>query len=339
MHLQTIIHPYLNKTYGTVPGTIVVEVSMSEKGSMSTTFAIQKKASTAVTSTSLLSSSTDLFNMLGISSPVSDPLSQKQEPCVLSDRSYVICAVLDDANHTHVRIGSAQYCTSTHAYHMIGGSLKILESSRSENDGLYRNDIGTYALMTEEQFAQVRQPTLKQLANTNTQSSSVGTDVVPNADFLQASKTTVVPPTTRLNVTPNRIKGGIGCGPGSETKSVFVAGNFEGDSSRLDVVMQQSKALALKAAKRGNKVIYAFMGNVMPDVHRAGRNDDNFDSVSKIIQMAESGIELAPTHSVSARDVSRVTNVQTVKCVSMTGVRRPDRWTTRTGETAGVAVG
>lgn len=114
---------------------------------------------------------------------------------------------------------------------------------------------------------------------------------------------TILPPAARPGVATVPTQEDIGCGHGSNTKSVFVAGNFEGDSSRLDVVMHQSKTLATKAADRGNRVIYVFMGNVVPDVHRAGPNTNSIDSFSRIVDMAESGIELGDKHRVTPEDV------------------------------------
>ena len=299
---------------------------MSGRTSMSAAVETQKKLPSSVQPTSLLSSSTDLFNMFGISS-VSDFSSRKKELGVPSEESYVICAVLDDVSRTRVRIGSARYYSSSGTYHMLDGSLQILESSKSADDGLYHDSTGSYALMTEKKFAN-EQKNVPVVASTPVvditppaKPTPVPTSTPPEppmksnplasgvklapilAPLPPMPIATVLPPVAPLEVVNQRTTKDIGCGYGSHTKTVFVAGNFEGDSSRLEVVMRQSNALAVNAAGRGNRVMYAFMGNVMPDVHRPGANHDSMDSFSRIVDMAESGIRITDSYTVAPEDV------------------------------------
>jgi len=273
-----------------------------------------------------MSSSTDLFDMLGLSS-VSDFSSHKQELDVPSDEAYVICAVLDDASRTRVRIGSARYYASSGTYHLLDGSLQILESSKSADDGLYRDRTGTYALVTEKQFSEEQKPVpvvtapprVDPTPPTKPTPAPPATPPEPHVKAIPPPSgvklapisaplphmpiATVLPPVAPPNVAKQGASEEIGCGLGSDTKSVFVTGNFEGDSTRLEVVMKQSKAIAAKAAGRGNRVMYAFMGNVMPCVHRPGANDDTLDSFSRILEMAESGIRITDSYDVSPEDV------------------------------------
>lgn len=97
----------------------------------------------------------------------------------------------------------------------------------------------------------------------------------------------------------------IDCGYGSNTKTVFAVGNTGGDSNSLDLAMQQSAALAKSASEHGNRVVYAFMGNVVPAGHRptATGSGSAIDSFSKVLDMAKNGIELSDRHSVRAEDV------------------------------------
>ena len=300
---------------------------------MSAAVETQKTLPSSVQPMSLLSSSTDLFNMLGLPS-VSEFSSQKQELDVPSDESYVICAVLDDASRTRVRIGSARYYASSGTYHMLDGSLQILESSKSADDGLYRDSTGTYALMTEKHFAQEQKPVPVVTAPPRVDPTPPtkptpappatppeppvkakpppsGVKLAPISAPLPPMPTaTVLPPVAPPKGVKQDAREEIGCGYGSYTKSVFVAGNFEGDSTRLEVVMKQSKAIAAKAVGHGNRVMYAFMGNVMPDVHRPGANDDSMDSFSRILEMAESGIRITDSYSVAPEDVLLISSTR-----------------------------
>ena len=98
----------------------------------------------------------------------------------------------------------------------------------------------------------------------------------------------------------------VGCGMGSNTRTVVVAGNFEGDTTRLDVVLAQSKPIARKAAAKHNRVGYAFLGNVVPDVHPArGRGEsEHADALARIVRMAEGdGVALGDGHRVDPSDV------------------------------------
>ena len=95
----------------------------------------------------------------------------------------------------------------------------------------------------------------------------------------------------------------VGCAAGSDTKTVFVTGDFLGDSTRLDVVMEQSRRTAAAASKRGNRVVYAFMGNVVPDLHPSSKLGDAADSVTRVLSMAANGIQLEDSAGVSPEDV------------------------------------
>lgn len=116
------------------------------------------------------------------------------------------------------------------------------------------------------------------------------------------TSTSLLPPIQTQGL-PAILPSTIGCSMGSNTKTVVVAGNFEGDASRLDVVMNKSRPLALKAAKRGNRVMYAFMGNCTPDVHRPGNKVNAVDSFGRIMELYENGIRLSDHHKVSPDDV------------------------------------
>lgn len=281
---------------------------------------------------SLLGSGTDLFDLLGMG-PSSPASTSKHELDVPSDENYVICAVLDDASRTRVRIGSARFYNASKTYHMLDGSLQIPESIKSKEDGLYRDETGTYALMTESEFAAYK---------TNHNKPAVPTPVVPEplVDLhveTQASAEPRVAPALPPHPQPVKLHPvrapfpplqplpaasvrfppvvpkherecmlkaeAVGCGPGSDTKTVFVTGNFEGDSTRLDVVLEQSRPLALKAAGHGNRVMYVFMGNIMPDVHTPTSTDGGVDSFTRVLELSEHGIELDGTRVVSASDI------------------------------------
>ena len=268
----------------------------------------------------LLGSSTDLFDLLGMG-PSSPASTSKHELDVPSDDNYVICAVLDDASKTRVRIGSARFYTTSKTYHMLDGSLQIPESIKSKEDGLYRDATGTYALMTESEFEAYKTKHDKPAVPTPVVSGPL-VDVAP-ALPPQPQPVTLnpvrapLPPLQPLSAASVRLPpvvpkhdGGsmlkaeaVGCGPGSDTKTVFVTGNFEGDSTRLEVVLEQSRPLALKAAGHGNRVMYAFMGNIVPDVHTPTSTDGGVDSFTKVLELSDNGIELDGTHVVSASDI------------------------------------
>jgi len=278
---------------------------------------------------SLLSSGTDLLSMLGMSTE-SAPPNADHELDVPSNESYVICAVLDDASRTRVRIGSARFYTSSRTYHMLDGSLQIAESCRSNEDGLYRNNTGTYALLTEKEFAaQETAATPAPAPRPVAAPAPAAQAILPpvRAPVLPVPVLPVLPPVAPVqappkpqpavlppvrvpsNTSPSKLPladlnvSNVGCGPGSDTKTVFVAGNFEGDLTRLSVVMEQSRPLAIKAAGHGNKVMYAFMGNCMPDVHRPDQSDGVVDSFTRIVEMSENGIELSDAYRVAPDSV------------------------------------
>lgn len=279
---------------------------------------------------SLLGSGTDLFDMLGMGT-LAPLLTPKHELGAQSEENRVICAVLDDASQTRIKIGSARFCASSNAYHMLGGSLQIPESIKSEEDGLYRDAAGTYAVMMESEFTSyiAKQSQQSQRSQPATPPRTLaGPQEVPGQPAQPAAAAPPQParlspieaplsPLLPLPVASTRLPPivsnpnkatvaepeTIGCGPGSDTKTVFVTGNFEGDSTRLDVVLQQSRPLAVKAAERGNRVIYAFMGNAMPGVHKPTSTDDGVDSFSRVLELCKRGIKLNDTHSVPAENI------------------------------------
>tara|TARA_B110001450_G_scaffold8068_3_gene8127 strand:+ start:1792 stop:4170 length:2379 start_codon:yes stop_codon:yes gene_type:complete len=93
---------------------------------------------------------------------------------------------------------------------------------------------------------------------------------------------------------PHAAVADIGCGVGSNTKTFFSIGNFEGDGSRMDFVLRQTRNVAKDAHSRGNHVCYGILGNVVPDVHHAAFDEEDAeDSLTKAVKMATSvGIPL-----------------------------------------------
>lgn len=247
-------------------------------------------------SMSLLSSGTDLFSMLGLADSVRDTDAPSSE-------KYVLCAVLDDADNTHVKLGSARFHPTSGTFQMLDGSLKIHQNSRSAEDGLYREPGGTYSIVREQEYK----------SNRREESAVSASAASPPRMKRQPSCSMSSPISTPLSVTPPSktllVEGSntmrkmapapTGCSAHAETRTVVVSGNFEGDSKRLGVVMKQSSDIAIKAALHGNRVVYAFLGNVVPDVH----GDSNSDSMKSILSMAESGIELNSSLSVRPEDV------------------------------------
>ena len=90
-------------------------------------------------------------------------------------------------------------------------------------------------------------------------------------------------PEHRLRAAP-KPAASVGCGPGSGTRTVFVAGNLEGDNARLDVVLKQAQPVAEAAHARGNVVTLAFLGNIVPDVHAS-----ETDPLSRVVKMSDNG--------------------------------------------------
>jgi hypothetical protein len=78
----------------------------------------------------------------------------------------------------------------------------------------------------------------------------------------------------------------------SATKTVFVSGNFEGDGKAMDVVMAKSAAVASSAVQRNDKVIYAFTGGMVPDIHAVVVNDDTCDPLVRATRAHRNGIDL-----------------------------------------------
>lgn len=256
---------------------------------------------------SLLSSGADIFSLLGIGDS-----GGKNEPDSAPEKSHVICAVLDDAPSTHVRLGSARFNTDSRAYQMLDGSLQIAESSRCE-DGFYRTASGVYALMSESEFsemsrrnAQTAQAAKRRApAKTSTPSAaqrhpSVSTAATPTAAVLDER---FVPPASAL---PSSMVKSVGCSAHALTRTVVVAGNFEGDATRLGVVMHQSKDIAVKAASHNNRVCYAFLGNVVPDVHTSTQGGGGTGSFERIVEMARMGISVAEGVVVMPEDVTLI---------------------------------
>ena len=214
--------------------------------------------------------------------------------------TFVICAVLDDPAQTLVRIGAARYCASSCAYAMLDGSLQVSESSRSPSDGLYRDTSGcTHAVMTEKAFAeQCRKQSAAERAAQSRQFAAPSAPPAPPAPPSPPTVRATVPPAAPAAASCTAAVASIGCGVGSNTKTVIVSGNFEGDCTRLEVVMAQSKRVADLAAARGNRVCYAILGNVVPDVHPP--DADGESSFSRVCNMATHGITLDKHHSVDA---------------------------------------
>lgn len=106
------------------------------------------------------------------------------------------------------------------------------------------------------------------------------------------------------SVTTSILPTPVGCSPGSATRTVVTMGNFEGDATRMQVVLDQSLDVTDAAAKRGNIVHFAIMGNVVPDVHQptSGENGSG-DSMSRALKMSNSGHPLRGTELVSKENV------------------------------------
>lgn len=112
----------------------------------------------------------------------------------------------------------------------------------------------------------------------------------------------------------------IGCGFNSDTRTVIVSGNYEGDTTRLDVVLEQSSEIASVAQKHNNRVVYAFLGNAVPDVHSASSESEESDSLLRLLDLkktgiAQRGVAVAPSDVallVGGRELGwlRLANVQ-----------------------------
>jgi hypothetical protein len=87
------------------------------------------------------------------------------------------------------------------------------------------------------------------------------------------------------------------------TKTIFASGNFEGDGTRLDVVLEQTRGASDAAAKRGNVIALVFLGNVAPDVHLPSADGKGEDSMQKIVGMARLGAQLSPETFVPPSEV------------------------------------
>jgi hypothetical protein len=82
----------------------------------------------------------------------------------------------------------------------------------------------------------------------------------------------------------------IGCGMGTDTKTVIVAGNFDGDTTRLNVVIEQSAIIANKAKGHNNHVKYVFLGNMVPDIHYSTNERSDDDSLMRAMDMKVNGL-------------------------------------------------
>eukprot|EP00966_Prymnesium_polylepis_P050865 1177826-Prymnesium_polylepis.1 len=63
--------------------------------------------------------------------------------------------------------------------------------------------------------------------------------------------------------------------------------------------MRQSAEIAIKASLHGNRVVYAFLGNLVPDIS----SGDTTDSLTEVLRMKKEGISLNDSFSVSPDDV------------------------------------
>lgn len=103
----------------------------------------------------------------------------------------------------------------------------------------------------------------------------------------------------------------IGCGLNSETKTVIVSGNFEGDTTRLDVVIEQSAIVANKAKGHNNHVKYVFLGNSTPDIHYSTDRRSDDDSLVRVLDMKVNGLSNRNgSLSIPKEDVHLVTGAR-----------------------------
>ncbi len=117
----------------------------------------------------------------------------------------------------------------------------------------------------------------------------------------------------------------VGCSAGSKTKTVIIMGNFEGDSTRMQVVLDQSCDVATAAAHRGNVVCYAVMGNVVPDVHQATSGDLGGDSLSRVLQIARNGHTLERELRVNPDNVTLMVGTRELAWLRLANKRRDMR--------------
>ena len=64
----------------------------------------------------------------------------------------ILCAVLNDADSTHVKLGKAHFNAHTRTYYMTDGSLQVSPDCKC-SDGTYRKDGSTYTVMSTAEFA------------------------------------------------------------------------------------------------------------------------------------------------------------------------------------------
>ncbi len=254
-------------------------------------------------SMSILASGADIFSLLGMGESGS-----KSESGNAPGKMHVICAVLDDGASTHVRLGSAVFNSDSGSYQMLDGSLQIAEASRGQ-DGLYRTSSGVYALMSEAEFAEMSRKNAK-VQPSATKKQPVSANKCADGALAPAAPARApavdgrfVPPASAL---PSSMVESIGCSANALTRTVVVAGNFEGDSTRLDVVMQQSRPIAVKAASHNNRLCYAFLGNVVPDVHTSTQSGGGTGSFERVVEMARMGITIEEGVVVMPEDVTLI---------------------------------
>lgn len=240
----------------------------------------------ATLSGSMLSGGDALRSMLGLADSATSETPTPETP---TPETYVLCAVLQDASGTHVRLGSAKYYPVSMMYKRSEGSVAIKESSRSEADGLYRENGIVYAVFTSEQYAKTQQrpevPAAPAVAATG---SALSVPLVVSTPEVKPSSSGA-----RRDTAP------IGCSAHERSKTVIVSGNFEGHVGRLNVAMRQSAEIAIKASLHGNRVVYAFLGNLVPDIS----SGDTTDSLTEVLRMKKEGISLNDSFSVSPDDV------------------------------------
>jgi hypothetical protein len=119
----------------------------------------------------------------------------------------------------------------------------------------------------------------------------------------------------------------IGCSEGSYMKTIVATGNFEGDGTRMSAVLDQSSNVMKAAYRRGNRVCYVIMGNIVPDVHHAQPNGEKGDdSLSMALSMARDGHSLGDDgENVKSEDVTLVIGPRELAWLRLANVSRDKR--------------